>query len=861
MRADGSDVKLVTRWAETPDLPSNRGYPYRCHGPTWSPDGRWIAFSSNHGSPNDDLWVVDARGGEPKRLTPHRITTNEQHPRWSPDGSWIAFTSDAGELQNVWVKPVAGGAARRLTSHRAASYPAWHPGSTRIAFLSSEGTSPTYACLWQAELRSAVDEAITQKDGGKYGPFSWSPSGAYIAYARHVGGGYGALQGNAIFLLDVQSKKSHQLTPLAYHCDSPSWSAGGTTIAFRRMERKTGNSDIWSVKLTSRTWLVRTRVPAVEIEVETEDGAERSFREAGDHLENRRQYGEAVEMFLEVAREHPEHALAPEALGQAALSATLGVHDFERAASICRELVQRYPHSPQARQGMFLEGLCYQQLLRREKLATVKLAGRRTAERSIPKDYFLRCVDVLKGLGYSIVDEEKRPSPPKSDRRTGRALDVSLGRDFFYPSDAKLVAQVWARLPDETLSQEPLHASLVRRTTGEVLQSVRVEPPVARGAAAPFKLAGLEPGPWHARDYAVQARIGDSRAEARFGILTEPREPKPSVRVAEAKNGLLVDGRPVLLIGADDWKSAAENGCNAALAMPTGSVLDQLWDVGLYAVATAPPFNPDDWSMFNNPNAVRHGTEPKLEAYKIAAARYVSHPALIGWLVLDEPRGRLVPSAFSRTREGFRYFAEVEHILTQQKSRRLVGVSLSGKWVDDLGLFAPLSSLLFVPRAELARLPERIGEGRLICARIPAKPPISFVGAASRARDLNYPRWAAWYSILNRARAVWFEEVGPSMRQLAAELQFFSPALADLKPLEAEPAENCLSAQLQAGGKLHVVVCRRDEGTDTIEAEVPIPDGFSSGREMATDKTIAIEGSMLKIELAPFSVMVFELQQ
>lgn len=859
MRPDGSDVMLVTQWAEIPELPSNRGYPYRSHSPTWSPDGRWIVFSSNHGSPSDDLWIAQAHGGEPKRLTPHRVTSNEQHPRWSPDGSWIAFTSDAGELQNIWVKPVAGGAAHRLTSHKAASYPAWYPGSTRVAFLSSEGTSPTYACLWQAELRSGVDEAITQKDGGKYGPFSWSPSGAYIAYARHVGGGYGALQGNAIFLLDVHSKESHQLTPLESHCDSPSWSPDGSTIVFRRMERRTGNSDISSVKLTPRTWPVKARAAAVEVEVETENGAERLYREAGDHLENRRQYGKAVEMFLNVARERPEHALAPEALGQAALSATLGVHDFGRAASICRELVERYPHSPQARQAMFLEGLCYQQLLRHEKLTTVKLAGRRTAERSVPREYFLRCVDILKALGYSIVDEEEPSSPPKTDRRTGRDLDVSLSRDFFYRSDDKLVAQVWTGLPDETLNREPLHVSLVRPATGEILQSVRVEPPVARESAAPFKLAGLQPGLWHAKDYAVQARIGDTRAEARFGVLPEPRESRPSVRVVEATNGLLVDGRPVFLIGADNWKSAAKNGCNAALGMPTGSVLDQLWDAGLYAIATAPPFNPDDWSMFNNPNAVRHGTEPKLEAYKVAAARYVSHPALIGWLVLDEPRGRLTPSAFTQASDGFRFFAEVEHILTQQKSHRLVGVSLSGKWLEKLGLFAPLSNLLFVPREELARLPERTDEGRLICARVPAKPPINFVEAASRARDLDYPRWAAWQSILNGARGVWFEEVGPSMRQLAAELRFFSPALADLRPLEAKPSKNCLSAQLQVGGRSHVVVCGRDEGTDTIDAEVPIPDGFSRGREMTTGKAIAFRDSLLKIELAPFAVQVVEL--
>lgn len=59
--------------------------------PTWSPDGRWIAYSSDRGG-NFDIWVHPVEDG-----TPIRITTSSAHdsqPDWSPDGKQVAFRSE-----------------------------------------------------------------------------------------------------------------------------------------------------------------------------------------------------------------------------------------------------------------------------------------------------------------------------------------------------------------------------------------------------------------------------------------------------------------------------------------------------------------------------------------------------------------------------------------------------------------------------------------------------------------------------------------------------------------------------------------------------------------------------------------------
>jgi hypothetical protein len=860
MGSDGSDTKLVSRWAETPALPSNRGYPYRCLSPAWSPDGRWIAFSSNRESPSYDIWVVSADGGLPRRFTPQLVTTDEHSPRWSPDGAWIAFASDAGELQNVWVKPVGGGAPRRLTAHREAGFPAWHPSGERVGFLSPKETSPTYACLWQVELRSVADEALTRADAGKSGPFSWSPCGATIAYARQIGGGYGDLQSSALFLLDVRTGKTRQLTSLEHHCDSPAWSPDGSAIVFRRMERKTGNSDLWLMRLVTETWQPRQSQPAIEVVVDTEDEVERAFREAGDLSQNRRQHREAVERFLDVAKRYAEHPLAPEALGRAALAAALGARDFELGAAICRDLVRQYPHHPQAQQAMFLEGLCYQSLLLHEKLVTVKLGGHNVPPRPVPKEYALRCIDVLKRQGYSVVDSEPAaPAPAPADWQPGGPLAIGLDQDFFCPSDQQVVARVRVGPAGAGSAKGPLQVSLVRRSSGDALESVRIAPPIPPDLAVPFRIGSLPTGRWDTKGYAVEARLGDLRAETPFGMLKSPLNGRTAVRSVEVKSGLLVDGRPLLLIGTNDWEDAARYGCNAALAMPMGSALDPLWAAGLYAIATAPAFNPDDWSMFNGPTAARQGTEPRLEAYRLAARACSAHPALIGWIILDEPAGKLAFSAFDQVSEGFRFFAEAENILARHASRHLVGAALGRNWLDELRLFAPLTDFLLVDREELRRLPGTLGRQCLVCARIAAKPPLRFAEAASRTKDLDYGRWAAWSSILSGARSLWFEKVDRTTRRLAAELQFFAPALPALQLLEAKPGESCLAGLLPLDGTNYLVVYRKDERETSVEAEVALPVAASKGKDLASGREFVITGRLLKADLPPFSVLVVEL--
>jgi Tol biopolymer transport system component len=125
--------------------------------PTWSADGSQIAFagapvSEVEGRVYSDIYVVDADGGEPRRITTTEVMI-EQELEWSPDGRWIAYTDTNvrgpgivgggphGE-RGVFVIASDGSEQRRLTREYDHS-PTWSPDGQTIAFTRHEGYAPS----------------------------------------------------------------------------------------------------------------------------------------------------------------------------------------------------------------------------------------------------------------------------------------------------------------------------------------------------------------------------------------------------------------------------------------------------------------------------------------------------------------------------------------------------------------------------------------------------------------------------------------------------------------------------------------------------------------------------------------------
>ncbi|MDP2582632.1 MAG: PDZ domain-containing protein [Candidatus Palauibacterales bacterium] len=95
-----------------------------------------------------DLWVVGRTGGEARRLT--STPAIETDPHFSPDGKWVAFTSNRTGSPQVWVVSSEGGEPRRLTWHPSPSYArGWTPDGKEVLYASDRGSAPVpYAHLW-----------------------------------------------------------------------------------------------------------------------------------------------------------------------------------------------------------------------------------------------------------------------------------------------------------------------------------------------------------------------------------------------------------------------------------------------------------------------------------------------------------------------------------------------------------------------------------------------------------------------------------------------------------------------------------------------------------------------------------------
>ena len=196
--------------------------------PAFSPDGRLIAFLRSSGPGFvDDLYVVAAAGGEPKRLTFDRRYIDGA-PTWTPDGRDIIFSSARGGLSSLWRIPSSGGGAPSRIEGAGTSVfsPAVALKSRRLAYVNMF----IQRNLWKVTLSDAKHVAQSPQllfaTKGQTALSYFSPDGRKLAF-ESTQSGY-----REIWTVNSDGSNPSQLTFLKGESGTPRWSRDGRFIAF-----------------------------------------------------------------------------------------------------------------------------------------------------------------------------------------------------------------------------------------------------------------------------------------------------------------------------------------------------------------------------------------------------------------------------------------------------------------------------------------------------------------------------------------------------------------------------------------------------------------------------------------------------
>ena len=209
--------------------------------PRWSPDASRIAFTcfipvSGVVSAQICMYSFDAN----KLVSFARYRGTNNSPTWSPDGSQVMFSSSMQGNPAIYVTDASGNRPKRLTfaSNGADTSPAWNPKTGQlVAFVSDRGGIPM---LYLMNSDGTDTHKVDLPDMGYVVDPAWSPNGQLLAFSwRRPSGNYD------IYIMDVVSHHILEITRDSGRNERPSWAPDGRHIVFE--STRGGSRQIWTM--------------------------------------------------------------------------------------------------------------------------------------------------------------------------------------------------------------------------------------------------------------------------------------------------------------------------------------------------------------------------------------------------------------------------------------------------------------------------------------------------------------------------------------------------------------------------------------------------------------------------------------
>jgi Tol biopolymer transport system component len=216
------------------------------YSPTWSPDGRQIAYILQRNGPPGGLPITPIYAMNADGSNKHPLTGNGYHatPAWSPDGKRIAYTTFVGPTLQIFVMDADGNHQHNISTPGVdALDPSWSPDGSRIVYAQRSPDGPERD-IYGMNADGSGQTPLTNSPGFSEDEPAWSPDGTKIAFSIYRG----IHTFNTIDVMNADGSNPVDVTPVGSPDELfPTWSPDGSKLAFRQQ------GDIVSMSATGGT--------------------------------------------------------------------------------------------------------------------------------------------------------------------------------------------------------------------------------------------------------------------------------------------------------------------------------------------------------------------------------------------------------------------------------------------------------------------------------------------------------------------------------------------------------------------------------------------------------------------------------